>query len=406
MDKLKRIPLLKDHHNHVSFYGSLKDCLNLQGVTDKASALKMLRKHNRNTVSVVLGWSSGFFQFTPKDLAGLPPLIIVNLSLHSFLMTPAAEIRLKGDYPEIVENYWHAEWYERRMPNMLLFLANQVNVTEEKIAAFFEGLRKKGVYYVEDMLLVSEEALAIIRSSPYAERTALWADLEVFERLSPSAREYVKGIKLFTDGALGAETAAIGKPYKSGSTGYLLFSDDFLGRQLERVAEAKKAVAIHAIGENGTQQTLRVLKSVCDGGVKFPAIRLEHAQFIGLHEAREAKKMGVILSMQPNFSMDSVDYADRLPDGYLERNNPFRMLIDQAGFVPGEDLIFGSDGMPHGAEGALRASLFSPLLSQRLTLEEFVAGYCMPSEDFGHIEFEFDPTKGGGDRLGISIHLK
>ena len=61
-------------------------------------------------------------------------------------------------------------------------------------------------------------------------------------------------------------------------------------------------------------------------------MRLEHVQFITLPQARRAKDLGVILSMQPNFNSDSEDYADRLGPRDLEANNPFRMLIDQAGF--------------------------------------------------------------------------
>ena len=66
------------------------------------------------------------------------------------------------------------------------------------------------------------------------------------------------------------------------------------------------------------------------------------------------------------------------------------MLIDDFGFVPGVDLILGSDGMPHGAADALQMSLFPPLPSQELTLEEFVDGYCMPDLSTGHIEIAID----------------
>jgi predicted amidohydrolase YtcJ len=119
---------------------------------------------------------------------------------------------------------------------------------------------------------------------------------------------------------------------------------------------------------------------------------MEHCQFIYEKTACQAKELGIILSMQPNFSTDSIIYRDRLLPWYLENNNPFRMLIDQAGFVPGEDLIFGSDGMPHGVEAALKNSLFPPLAQQRLTIDEFTAGYCMPDRTHGHIELEIDKT--------------
>ena len=68
----------------------------------------------------------------------------------------------------------------------------------------------------------------------------------------------------------------------------------------------------------------------------------------------------------------------------MEANNPFRMLIDQAGFTCGEDLIFGSDGMPHGVEYALQWCLFPPCPGQRLTLEELTAGYGLAPEGRGH----------------------
>jgi hypothetical protein len=96
--------------------------------------------------------------------------------------------------------------------------------------------------------------------------------------------------------------------------------------------------------------------------------------------------------MQPNFSHDSIGYADRLPDGYPQHNNPFRMLIDEAGFIPGVDLVLGSDGMPHGFREGLRQSLFPPHAQQALSLQEFMAGYCLPekSSPAGHIDVEID----------------
>jgi hypothetical protein len=94
--------------------------------------------------------------------------------------------------------------------------------------------------------------------------------------------------------------------------------------------------------------------------------------------------------MQPNFSDDSVQYADRLPQGYPERNNPFRMLIDAVGYEPGKDLLFGSDGMSHGYREGLRQSLFPKYAVQKLDVKEFIAGYCLPSEERGHIDLLID----------------
>jgi predicted amidohydrolase YtcJ len=121
-------------------------------------------------------------------------------------------------------------------------------------------------------------------------------------------------------------------------------------------------------------------------------IRVEHAQFISEFTARGAKALGLHLSMQPNFSEDSVMYADRLPAGYPACNNPFRMLIDRVGYVPGVDLYFGSDGMPHGAQEALRQALFPDggHEDQVLTLDEFIAGYCCSDMSHGSLDVDID----------------
>lgn len=83
-------------------------------------------------------------------------------------------------------------------------------------------------------------------------------------------------------------------------------------------------------------------------------------------------------------------------------DQPFRMLLDRVGFRPGIDLFLGSDGMPHGVEAALQAALFPPLASQRLTLDEFVAGYCLPDLTHGWIDVEID---GKASRCTCRPHL-
>ncbi|MCP5108028.1 MAG: amidohydrolase family protein [bacterium] len=384
------IPLLRDHHNHPSIYGALYDCIDLQETRDKKKAVDMLSALDKETVSVVLGWNSGFYTFSPEELKRFPPVVIVNISLHSFIMTPSAEDILREKYPGIVANYKDASWYEKYFPGLLIFLANLAEFTEEKMKTFFDHLFRLGVYYAEEMHLPGENVLSIIRSSSYAERTAFWTNPDTFKTLSAETQKHIKGLKFFTDGALGAGTAAMKEPYRNGKMGELLFSDRELYRVLADGASTCKAAAIHALGESASAQVVRTLRKLNADGIWFPLVRMEHCQFIDEADACVARDLGVILSMQPNFSIDSTIYADRLQGHYLEWNNPFRMLIDRVGFVPGEDLILGSDGMPQGAEEALHSSLFPPFPQQRLTLDEFIAGYGMPDKSYGQVEVEID----------------
>lgn len=382
------IPLLKDHHNHPSIYAVFHDCLNLQEIKEKAEALKLLQSLESEKVSVVLGWNTGYYRFSNEELNRFPPVVIVNISLHEFIINPAAAAMLRDQYPDIVANHTDSGWYERNFPHMLIFLAEILELTEEKLKTFFDFLYEKGVYYAEEMHLGSERIYDVFLSNPYAERTVFWTNPRTFKGMSPEAQKGIKGIKLFTDGAVGAGTAAMSQPFKDGKVGELLHSDEALYRIMEEAASFGKAAAVHALGELAPGQVVRTVRKLNAHGITFPELRMEHCQFIDESAAREAKEMGIILSMQPNFSTDSTIYSDRLDRRYLESNNPFRMLIDKVGYVPGEDLIFGSDGMPHGVEEALRSSLFPPFPDQRLTLDEFTAGYCMPDRSYGQIGLE------------------
>jgi len=374
------IPLLKDHHNHFTLYALFQTCLNLQEEPDKETALKKLTALDKDKVSVVLGWNSSYYNFTETDLKRLPPVIIVNISLHQFLMSEAAEAAAAEKYPDIVANFKDSQWYEEHFSKMLIFLANQMEAEPEAFDRFGQYLLEIGVYYAEDMLLPGEDVLDAINASNVRERTSFWADPETFNGLSPAAQGQVKGIKFFTDGALGARTAALAQSYNDAPAGKLLHTDDELYHMLREAAGYRKAVAIHAIGDRATEQTVRIIDRLKEKGIHFPRVRMEHIQFIEEDVAVRAKELGMTFSMQPNFSLDSINYTDRLPEHYVKTNNPFRMLIDTVGFVPGEDLILGSDGMPHGKQPALAASLNPPLPHQKLTLQEFVAAYCMPVE--------------------------
>jgi stage V sporulation protein SpoVS len=315
--------------------------------------------------------------------------VVCNVSLHSFRFNAPARAALKAEFPDIVANVDDQGWVERNLDRVFeLFTAAGGAAA---IPAYMESLAALGVWAADDMLVASDEA-ALLLSRKYAGRTALWSEPARYARLGPAARAVIGGLKIFVDGALGARSAALGRPYLGGGRGLLLHSDAGLEKLVKSAARRTGRLAVHAIGGAAIEQAVSALERLAVPR-KDLAVRLEHAQLITFDQARRAKKLGVGLCMQPNFSADSACYADRLPAACLRRNNPFRMLIDRAGFVPGEDLLLGSDGMPHGAEPALRAALFPPFAGQRLTLEEFRAGYCLASPAPGLLDVRIDGAK-------------
>ncbi len=389
--KTMRIPLLRDYHSHPYLYAALGNCLDISAVTDGYAALSLIRERfTREDFVVVTGWFNSCFSFDDEELDMLPPLVVFNVSLHSMLINAAAREALAGAFPQVVQNYRSAGWLERNATLALNFLVNVKPCGVEGLGSFFASLARLGVWYAEEMSLQGDAEVALFGKASLMERTRFWTSLETFGAMGVEAVKHVHGIKLFADGAVGARTAMLRTPYLSGEEGVLVWNDNELRNLIESVSRTGKSLSVHAIGDTAIDRTLAVLEQArgCRGA--FPEIRMEHCQFISLQSALKAQSLGVKLCLQPNFSLDSTHYTDRLPEPYCRANNPLRMLIDDAGFIAGKDLLFGSDGMPHGIRTALKSALFPPFDSQRLTLDEFIAGYCMPDFCNGHIDLSID----------------
>ncbi len=393
MSRKEIIPLLHDHHNHPSQYASFFDSVDLSGIEDKKKALSWIKANcSECELNVVLGWNNSYYDFNKKDLKDLPPVIICNVSFHGFLSNQKAEERVRKRFgsTEILKRLKDPSWMEKNLPEIMSFLVKVADMDEEKIESFYDFLSEKGIWKVEDMLLPSEEVFEVFSGTKYMRRTEFWTDLDTYEELSRHTKEQIKGIKVFIDGALGPKTAALEETYLDGGRGVLIYEKEELRKLVKKIEKEK--ISIHAIGDRATREIILTLSELEKEGFSLPDIRLEHIQFVQKKVAKEAKKLGIKLCMQPNFSLDSVHYADRLSEKYLKMNNPFRMLIDDVGFKTGEDLIFGSDGMPHGVETALKTSLFPPSDGQKLSVREFREGYCLQDEKKGAIELKIDES--------------
>lgn len=386
------IPRLNDHHSHTSLYIALLGSKSFWDVGDKASAMKIINESPADELTLIRGWNSNKFTFSDDELAKMPPVIVVHYSLHRINMSRKAEEMLLDKQPEIIKNYKDLDWYEKNIDKVLSFIGSIPKFEEDNIADHYHDIRLTGVDQVQDMLLVSKEALQKVRASPVSDKIGFWASPDLYKTLSPESKADMLGIKVFTDGSMGGKTSAMNKPYRDETTkGMLCYTDDGLLEVMRFTAKEKKPISLHVIGDRALDQVLAALKKVKAEGLWFPLVRVEHAQFITKPQAQAFKERGVVLCMQPNFSQDSIDLAETLPEGYPEINNPFRMLIDDVGYVPGKDLIFGSDGMPHGVECGMGNALFPPYKGQELTFDEFIKGYTNPNAPAAlQVEIDYD----------------
>lgn len=383
-----RIPLLKDNHNHMFSYGSLNQAVDLFKVRTEDEAVKLLSVLPHDKINVAMGWFDSYFQFSEKTLESLPPIIICNNSLHNYIFNSTAGKTIEEEYNEWFVNCKNQPWIERNTMQVLSFIAKIFGFSREILETNVRKNLSLGVCFAADMYVCNNDIYDFLSANDCSKITEVWTSPKNYPLLSAEHKNVCRGVKLFADGAVGACTAAISE-YRNGGMPFLTYTDNELTVLLEEIISYRTAMAIHCIGENAIDQVINCL----DGVLRHSPdtyIRLEHTQFITEKQAKKARDLNLVLSMQPNFNMDTVDYADRLTKAYCERNDPFRMVIDKAGFTPGKNLILGSDGMPTGVFGSLAQSLFPPAPGQKLTLDEYVAGYCVDNFDKGYIEAEID----------------
>lgn len=148
-------------------------------------------------------------------------------------------------------------------------------------------------------------------------------------------------VKLFMDGSLGSETAAMLAPFEgtADNRGLLTLGMEEARRAVERAATGGIASAIHAIGDRANRLVLDAYEGTA--GVWRPAglrQRIEHVQVLHPDDLPRLAALGVIASVQPIHATQDMDLVDRLwgPRGRLAY--AFRSLLSS-----GATVAFGSD---------------------------------------------------------------
>ncbi|HOH46227.1 MAG TPA: amidohydrolase [Candidatus Cloacimonadota bacterium] len=109
----------------------------------------------------------------------------------------------------------------------------------------------------------------------------------------------IGGMKLFADGALGSQTAAMFEPYTgSDNLGILRYTDEELRKQAEEAVSAGFALSIHAIGTKAVHQVLSLYKDL-NTRYPNPGHRIEHLQSIRREDLPLLRESGAFCALQP-----------------------------------------------------------------------------------------------------------
>jgi predicted amidohydrolase YtcJ len=130
------------------------------------------------------------------------------------------------------------------------------------------------------------------------------------------------GIKIFADGTLGSQTAAMlegfeGNPH---NLGILTLSEQEMSATVSAAAQIGASVAIHAIGDRAAHVALNSIEKaqqhLAEQGGQAPDLsrlryRLEHVQLITPADLERMRRLGVIASVQPFHAVADRDIAER-----------------------------------------------------------------------------------------------
>ncbi len=217
-------------------------------------------------------------------------------------------------------------------------------------------------------------------------------------------------VKLFSDGALGPQTAAMRASYEgSDSRGTLLLTEDELIDIGIHASHHGIALSIHAIGDLANHivlnafQHLRYLER--EKTLPHYRHRIEHVQIIDTQDLPRLAELDIIASVQPVHAPSDMEFADKFLGKRSKYSYAYRSLLSS-----GACLVLGSDAPvePYNPFHGLHAAVTRRRLDgmpgdqgwqpvQRLSLQDSLSGFTqMPAE-----------TINRGGRLGkIAPHYK
>lgn len=154
----------------------------------------------------------------------------------------------------------------------------------------------------------------------------------------------IGAVKVFADGALGPQTAAMLRPYEGSpeNKGMLMMDAEELFEHGRQAAGSGLSMAVHAIGDLANHEVLEAFRQLRqyerEHGLPALRHRIEHVQVVHPADAPRLAQLGVIASMQPVHATSDMLMADRYWGERARLAYAWRTQLEH-----GARLAFGSD---------------------------------------------------------------
>ena len=208
------------------------------------------------------------------------------------------------------------------------------DMEESDTLALFQQLREEGALGMRVHMILPRKMLPELRELGL--RTGFGDDML---RLG--------GIKIFADGTLGSQTAAMLDGFEGNpdNHGILVLPEQEMNETVSAAAELGMSVAIHAIGDraahvalNSFEQAQRHLDETQTTKAPRLRYRLEHVQLITPEDLERMRRLGVVASVQPYHAVADRDIAERYWGKRHRRAYAYRTMRQM-----GIPLALGSD---------------------------------------------------------------
>ncbi len=147
---------------------------------------------------------------------------------------------------------------------------------------------------------------------------------------------FVKGFKVYADGALGSRGACLLQPYndKPGWVGFLLRNKSHYDSLAKVLAGTDFQMCTHAIGDSANREILHVYNKYLKGK-NDKRWRIEHAQIVNQNDFNLFGLTSIVPSVQPTHATSDMYWAgERLGKERLKGGYAYKQLLQQNGWLP------------------------------------------------------------------------
>lgn len=358
LEGLTVIPGFIDTHMHLDMLGVTLNTIDLRGIESIESLKKRLREYyEKNPESSWItgrGWDQELFKegrwpnrFDLDEVVPDKPVLLERVCGHAAVVNTRA-LDLISKHLNVSEN-----------PNFLkdergdftgVIIEDAVKTFREYYQSRFSEMSKmlfSGLKYAASLGVTMVGFMSCDISS-----LQLLQILRETEGLPMKVRVYLKdayvntlsnlglrkgfgddmlkimGVKIFTDGSLGAHTAWLSEPYDDlpETSGIPVIELEKLRETMYYCHKAGLQLAIHAIGDKAIDYTIDSY-SLLGADLSQYRHRIEHASILRPDQMRKIAQLGLLVSIQPHFIISDWWVVKRVGQRRVHWVYPFKSMI-------------------------------------------------------------------------------